>query len=153
VKNIEPFGFRLAEHGRDDRVDERFDRAISQRENQAAPVEELKSRVLVAALRYEVCADAHAGPDDVPQEGNHHRHFVANLVDEQAETDDADSEGPDTDAREFACLGRIEIEFFRPRIDEKHAGDESEGCGDQGDETPPEEPEVLISHRGGSRHG
>ncbi len=76
-------------------------------------------------------------------EREHHRKLVTDLVDDQAEQNDADGEWPDLNAFESTHLCGVEVEQIlgdRLIIEEKHAGDEAECRGNQGDEATPEEP-------------
>src|ERR1019366_6262781 len=70
------------------------------------------------------------------------------LVDEEARADDADGEGPNTDARKFTRFCRGKPEFGCPRVDQKHTRDESECGGHQGDEASPKKPKIFVFHDG-----
>ena len=68
---------------------------------------------------------------------------IADLVNEETETDDTDREGPDTDSRQPSSLGRIQVKFSCPNRDQEHPPDKSEGCRDQGHKTAPEQNLVI----------
>jgi len=80
----------------------------------------------------------------MPDEGDNHRGFVADFIDEKAETDDTDGEGPNTDSCKTTNLSRIEPELDTPFGKKKHSTDEAEGGCDESYETAPEN-EFIFS--------
>src|SRR5437588_11985549 len=82
VQDVQPFGFFLAEHGGDHRVNERFNRAVAQSQYQTTPIEELKTCLLIARMGNEKSAHRHYGPDHMTEERDDHGHLVTNFVDD-----------------------------------------------------------------------
>jgi hypothetical protein len=74
----------------------------------------------------------------MPDEGDNHRGFVADFIDEKAETDDTDGEWPNTDSGKPSDLSLIEPELGAPFVEKKHSADEAEGGCDESYETAPE---------------
>lgn len=146
VKDVQPLGFVFAEHGGDDGVDVGLDGAVGKSEQEAAPenhgVGEV--RVAVTAIGDVEGADGDDGPGHITGKGDEHGDLVADFVDEEAEENNGDGEGPNADAGEAARFDGVEAELFGPDADEEHAADERERGGDQGDETAPKQYFILF---------
>ena len=102
MEDVQPLGFVLAEHGGDDRIDEGFNGAIAEAKNHAAPVEEVEGAFLTRhqgitshPVDGTVSHEGHGGIDEVAQEREQHRDFIADAVDDKAPQNDGDGEGPD----------------------------------------------------------
>jgi hypothetical protein len=64
---------------------------------------------------------------------------IADLVDDEAEEENAEREWPKPDAQNVALLRLIEVELRLPLTDDLGANDEAEGTGDKRDEAAPKE--------------
>jgi hypothetical protein len=138
VQDVQPLGFVLAEHGGDDGIDEGLDRAIGHGDEQRAPVEGIES----------IRPQGENERDEVTDDGEESDGLVADPVDDQAEKDDAQREGPHPGPVDGSFLGFGEIEAVLKQADGVGPDAEDKGGGDEGDEAGPEKFHVGFADGG-----
>ena len=129
VEDVQPFGLLLVEDGGDDRVDEGFNGAVGDGDEEGAPVEGFESG----------SAEGEDEGDEVAKDCKDGDDFVTDFVDDEGEEDDREGEGPHASAVDIAFLGFGEVEGILEFADGVGAHAEDEGSGDEGDEAGPEE--------------
>src|SRR6185369_3662377 len=99
-----------------DRIDDRFDRAVGEREDKGADVELLEA----------VGSDGNDRRDDVTEERKRHASAVADAVDDQAEEHDAERERKEPGSLNRTDLPLDQIKICGPLRYQEPTHDESE---------------------------
>src|SRR5262249_44482364 len=108
----------LVEKCRHHRVDIGLYRPVPETQNDAAPIEQevtllLSSRQICCsdALNCAVSCERHSDIKDIAEHGEDHRHLITNLIDDQAEQNDAYAERPDTGALQLSHVnfGQVKV--------------------------------------------
>ena len=153
VQTIEPFCFVRVEHRGDDGIDIRLHAAVTEAEDDAAPVKQLitvllrgDERIAGDAVNGTVGRKRERGVDEITGKGKNHRDLVTDAVNEEAEQNNAHAKRPDARADEFADGNFVEAEIRgEPRAGAKNdAADERVARGDEGDEAAPEQNLVVF---------
>ena len=141
-----------------DRIDDRFDRAVAEREDERPDVQQRKAVPLPCENGFRARAgigeqERRRERDDrrehVQRERDRHRHAVAQTVDDEAEQDDRDREREQTGAQQISNLFLTEIELRAPLLEDRRAHGKAERRGDEGDDTACEEPCAVDRVRHG----
>ena len=118
----------------DERVGDRFERAVRQREDERADVEEQVGGVLRLALGR---GKGDERRQHVEQERGHDQLAVADLVDDDAADDDAEAEAGEAGAADGAELRAGEAEIGGPVRQDAAADAGADGGGENGERSPP----------------
>ena len=118
VKHVQPFRFLTVEKSGDDGIDEGFYSAIAEAEDDRAGVEQVPCGCTRDCQSFAVQRSScwmengmglkrQHGVDGIAHETKNHRRPVAHTVNDQAEEDDRDGEGPDARTKEFLGFDRV----------------------------------------------
>ncbi len=133
-------------------VDDRLDRAVAEREDERADVEQREAELLAGRDRFgggalrgerERRGHRHDRRHHVQRERDRHGHAVADPVDDQAEQDDRDREREQPGAEQVADLLLAQVEVDAPVLEHRGAHREAERRRDQGHDGPREEPAAV----------
>ena len=136
VKNVQVVRAVVREERRDERVGHRFERAVRQREDERSQVEEHVRRVLRLSLGR---GKGDEGREHVEQERGDDQLAVADLVDDEAADDDAETEAGEPRAADGAELRAGETELCGPVGQDAAANGEADAGGENGQEACPEQ--------------
>ena len=126
----------LREQRRDQRVGDRFERAVGEREDERAEVQEQVGGVLRLSLGR---GKRDEGRQHVEQERGDDQLAVADLVDDDAADDDAEAEAGETGAADGAELRAGEAEVGGPVGQDAAADGEADAGGENGQEAGPQQ--------------
>ena len=111
MEDVEPLGFLFWEGGGHDRIDEGFYHSVGNRDQKEAPVESFAG----------LSEKGQKKRGDVTAHRDVGRGFVADLVDDEAEDNDADGKGPEADPENASLVGFAETKFGLPVADDTGA--------------------------------
>jgi len=146
VHHVEVVRALLGVERRNERVGDGFEGSVCECEKEHAPKEEAVG--VFGGTR----AEGDESGKDMAKEGNDDEFPVADLIDDHTADDDSETEAGESRATDRAELRPGKTVFLGPVVEDASADGEAYACGEDGDESGPEEPAsvwcdcVLVTH-------